>query len=106
MKKVLTLAGDATTIFKLQDVNLLLNNFWSLFRIWKEVLPKSGKLTKIFLLSTIGTITLGVCSLLRNDLILETKTKTFLLDTFETIALGVYILLRNDLVDKSMKIKG
>ena len=76
VKKVLTLTGDVKTIFKLQDVNLLLNNFWSLFRIWKEVLPKSGKLTKIFLLSTIGTITLGVCSLLRNDLILETKTKT------------------------------
>ena len=77
VKKVLTLTGDVKTIFKLQDVNLLLNNFWSLFRIWNEVLPKNGNLTK-----------------------------TFVLDTFETIALGVYILLRNDLVDKSMKIKG
>ena len=32
VKKVLALTGDVKTIFKLQDVNLSLNNFRSLFR--------------------------------------------------------------------------
>ena len=71
MKKLFTLTGDVKTIFKLQDVNLSLNNFWSFFRIWNEVLPKNGNLTKTFLLGTFGTTTLGVYDLLRNDLIHE-----------------------------------
>ena len=33
VKKVLTLTGDVKPIFKLQDVNLTLNNFLSFFRI-------------------------------------------------------------------------
>ena len=32
VKKVLTLTGDVKTIFKLQNVNLSLNNIWILFR--------------------------------------------------------------------------
>ena len=70
MKKLLTLTGDVKTIFKLQDVNLSLKNLWN-FRIWNEVLPNNGNLTKTFLLGTFGTTTLGVYNLLRNDLIHE-----------------------------------
>ena len=58
--------GGVKTLFKLQDVNLWLNNFWSFFRIWNKVLPRNGNLTKTFLLGTFGTTTLGV-----NDLIHE-----------------------------------
>ena len=71
MEKHLTLTGDIKTIFKLQDVNLSLNNFWSFFQIVNEVLPKNGNLTNIFLLGTFGTTTLGVYNLLRSDLIHE-----------------------------------
>ena len=60
MKKLLTLTGDVKAIFKLQDVNLLLNIFWCFFRIWNELLPKNGNLTKTFLLGAFGTKTLGV----------------------------------------------
>ena len=60
MKKLFTITGDVKTTFKLQDVNLSLNNFWSFFRIWNEVLSKNGNLTKTFLLDTFGTTTLGV----------------------------------------------
>ena len=63
--------GDVKTIFKLQDVSLSLNNFRSFFRIWNEVLPKNHNLTKIFLLGTFWTITLGVYDLFRNYLIQE-----------------------------------
>ena len=37
VKNLLTLTGDVETIFKLQDVNLSLKNFWIFFRIWNEV---------------------------------------------------------------------
>ena len=74
VKKVLTLTGDVKPIFKLQDVNLTLNNFWSFFRIWNEIIPKNRNLTKTFLLGTFGTITLGVYNLL-NDLLHEFNTK-------------------------------
>ena len=60
MKRLLTLTGDVKAIFKLQDVNLLLNIFWSSFRIWNELLPKNGNSTKAFLLGAFGTKTLGV----------------------------------------------
>ena len=63
--------GDVKTIFKLQDVNLSLNNFWSFFRIWNVVLSKNDNLIKTFLLGTFGTTTLGVYNLLRNYLIHE-----------------------------------
>ena len=69
MKKLLTLTGDVKTIFKLQDINLPLNNFWSFFWIWNKVLLKNGNLTKTFTLGTFRTETLGVYSSLRNDLI-------------------------------------
>ena len=59
------------SIFKLQDLNLLLNSFWSFFQIWNEVLSKNSNLTKTFILSTFWTITLGVCKLLINDIIHE-----------------------------------
>ena len=59
------------SIFKLQDLNLLLNSFWSFFQIWNEVLSKNSNLTKTFILSTFWTITLGVCKLLINDIIQE-----------------------------------
>ena len=71
VKKDFTLTGDVKTIFRLQDDYLSLNNVWSLFRIWNEVPPKNGNLTKTFLLGTFGTIVLGVYDLLRNDLIHE-----------------------------------
>ena len=64
----MNLTGDVKTIFKLQDVNLSLNNFWSFFRIWNEVLRQNGNLTKTLLLGTFGTTTLGVYNLSRNDL--------------------------------------
>ena len=59
------------SIFKLQDLNLLLNSFWSFFQIWNEVLSKNSNSTKTFILSTFWTITLGVCKLLINDIIQE-----------------------------------
>ena len=71
MRKLLTLTGDVKTIFKLEDVNLSLNNFLNFFRMWNELLPNNDNLTKTFLLGTFGTITLGVYNLLRNDLIHE-----------------------------------
>ena len=42
--------GDVKTIFKLQDLNFSLNNFWKFFRIWNELLPKNDNLTKTFIL--------------------------------------------------------
>ena len=62
------LAGGVKTIFKLQDVNLSLNHFWSFFWIWNKVLLKNDKLTKTFLIGTFWTTTLGVYNLLRHDL--------------------------------------
>ena len=71
MKKVLTLTGYENMIFKLQDVNVSLNNIWSFFRIWNEILAKNSNLTKTFFLGIFGTMTLDVYNLLRNDLIDE-----------------------------------
>ena len=68
VKKLLSLKDNVKTIFKLQDVNLALNNFWNFFRIWNEVLSKNGNLIKTFILGTFGTTALGVYNLLRNDL--------------------------------------
>ena len=67
-KKLLTVTGDVKTIFKLQDINLSLDNFWRFFRIWKEVLPKNDTITRTFLLGAFWKITLGVYNLLRNHL--------------------------------------
>ena len=71
VKKALTLTGDLKMVFKLQDASLSLNNIWSFFRIWNELLPKNDNLTKVFLLGTFWTITLSVYNLFRNDLIHE-----------------------------------
>ena len=48
MKKVLTLTGDVKTIFKLQDVNLSLNNFWSFFRSTLKIAFTSSVRVKTF----------------------------------------------------------
>ena len=63
--------GDVKIIFRLQDVNLSVNNFWSFFQIWNKELTKNSNLPKTFFLDTFWTITLGVEKLLRNDLIHE-----------------------------------
>ena len=60
--------GDAKMIFNLQDINSSLNNVWSFFQIWNEVLPKNVNVQKHFL-GTFGTTTLGVYNLLRNYLL-------------------------------------
>ena len=61
VKKLLTLTGDVTTIFKLQDVNLPLNNL-------KRSISHERQLNKNISFRTFGTTTLGVYNLLRNDL--------------------------------------
>ena len=58
-------------VFKLQEVKLSVNNFWSFIQIWKEVLSKNSNLKKHLFWSIFRTITLGVYNLLRNDLIHE-----------------------------------
>ena len=78
VEKLLTLTGDVKTIFKLQDVNLSLNNFWNFFRIWNKVLAKNGNVTKAFILGTFRAITLGVYNSLSPDLIREPNCVVFL----------------------------
>ena len=63
--------GDVKIIFRLQDVSLSVNNFWSFFQVWNEELTKNSNLPKTCLLGTFWTITLGVEKFLRNDLIHE-----------------------------------
>ena len=75
-KKVLTSIGDKKNIFKLQDVNFLVNGFLSFFQIWNEVLLKSNNLMKTLLLGMVCTLTLGVYKLFRNDLIILESIKS------------------------------
>ena len=74
VKKLLTVTVDIKTTFKLQDFILSVYIFWSLFWIWKEVLPKSGNLTQKSLLGTLWTLTLGLYKLLRTGSIREPVT--------------------------------
>ena len=68
MKELSAPTDVVETIFKLKDVNLSVNNFWSSFRIWNKVVLKNSNLTKTFLSGTFLTIILGVYNLFRSDL--------------------------------------
>ena len=54
-----------------QGVGLSVNNFWSFFWIWNEILPKDGDLIKTFLSAAFSIITSDEYNLLRNYLIHE-----------------------------------